>query len=492
MLLLIYTIMRKTMSKKKQNILIVDDEQGIRLSLQGILEDEGYQVTLAENGTQAIEILSQETFNALILDIWLSNSPNQQKTFHDDGILLLQQIKKNPLNQELPIIMISGHGTIETAVTALKYGAYDFIEKPLALDAVINTIKRALEVGSLKSENKALKSALANQKASYSLVGDSPAMLAFKSTLSAVAPTSVSVLITGENGTGKELAASSIHQSSQRADKAFIAVNCAAIPEELIESELFGHEKGSFTGAESRIGKFELADKGTLFLDEIGDMSLKTQAKILRILQEQSFERVGGNKTIQVDVRIIAATNKDLVLAMEEGSFRSDLYYRLCGFPLHLPPLRERASDIPLLIEALSQTMQNEDGLTPPLFTQEAMQRLMQSSWKGNVRELKHFLGQVAILYPKTLVEPSMLAPLLLNTSFQANNELSEAQESDEISKTFNHLLNLDFKSARNEFEAWYLEQKLKDADNNISKLSEQIGLERSYLHKKLKSLLDK
>ncbi len=490
---------RQNMAKKKQHIVVVDDEEGIRFSLEGILEDEGYEVSLAENGAKALDILSRKECHLIILDIWLTQDKNNQsdRNFENDGLELLKRIKNTADYKDIPIIMISGHGTIETAVTALKFGAYDFIEKPLALDSVLNTVTRAFEVEGLKSENKALKSALATQKVKNILIGESASMLTLKASLNAVAPTNVWVLITGENGTGKEVVARSIHQASQRADKAFIAVNCAAIPEELIESELFGHEKGSFTGAESRIGKFELANNGTLFLDEIGDMSLKTQAKILRILQEQAFERVGGNKTIQVDVRVLAATNKNLEESISEGTFRSDLYYRLRGFPLHLPPIREREGDIPLLIAALSQNLQAENGLVPALFSIESLNVLSKAPWKGNVRELKHFLTQAAILYPKQIVEPSMLAPLIDLSELRAEDKGTDKNtnfihSSSEEKSIITNLLEMDYKSARTAFDAWYLEEKLKECDNNVSKLSESIGLERTYLHKKLKSLLEK
>ncbi len=484
-----------SMIETKPHILIVDDEQGIRLSLQGILEDEGYVCTQAKDGNAALEILKTENIHLIILDIWLAESHEQEKNYNVDGVLLLQHIKKMEEHQNIPVIMISGHGSIETAVTTLKYGAYDFIEKPLSLDSVINTVKRAVEVESLKTQNIALKKELGNQELNQTLIGKSPIMQSFKSALASVAPTPVWVLITGENGTGKEVTAKALHKASLRADEAFIAINCAAIPEELIESELFGHVKGSFTGAEARIGKFELADKGTLFLDEIGDMSLKTQAKILRVLQEQSFERVGGNKTIKVDVRILAATNKNLEQAMREGSFRSDLYYRLRGFPLNLPPLRERAEDIPLLAIALSQEMYARN-MSPPVFSPQAMLTLQKASWKGNVRELKHVLEQLTILYPEQVIEPHMLLPLLSNEDSsifeQKSNIQAQASNQEEKSQTnkcdiSNLFLSLDYKSAKSEFEKWYLERKLKEADNNITKLSDLVGLERSYLHRKLK-----
>ncbi len=478
------------MSEKKQNILVVDDEQGIRLSLQGILEDEGHHVSLAQNGSQALSILNDSSIDLIILDIWL-DAKSDEKNYINDGLIFLQHIKALELFKDIPVIMISGHGTIETAVTALKFGAYDFIEKPLALDAVLSTVNRAFEFSSLKSENKALKSAIATRKASHTLIGDSAPMRALKSAIEAVAPTSVWVLITGENGTGKELVANAIYNASPRADKPFIAVNCAAIPEELIESELFGHERGAFTGAESRIGKFELADGGTLFLDEIGDMSLKTQAKVLRILQEQRFERIGGNKTLQVDVRVLAATNMNLEQAMHDGTFRSDLYYRLRGFPLHLPALRERVEDIPALVAALSQNMHIEKGLEPPTFSQDSYALMQTSSWRGNVRELKHILEQVAILYPKTIIHPDMIKPLLSglgeNTVVPCQQNV-KAPTSFEENSVLNHFLECDYKNAKAEFELWYLSQKYAAVSNNMTKLAELVGLDRSYLHRKLKS----
>ncbi len=473
------------MKEKKQNILIIDDEKGIRLSLQGILCDEGYSTFLAEDGAKGLEILSKESIDLIILDIWLESNPAIEKTIYNDGLVLLEHIKAIEEYKDLPIVMMSGHGTIETAVSALKYGAYDFIEKPLALDAVLNTLKRAFEVYGLKLENKSLKSFLASSQAKEDLIGNSELMKAVRASLLAVAPTQVSVLITGENGTGKEVAARAIHKASPRKEEAFIAVNCAAIPEELIESELFGHERGAFTGAEARIGKFELADKGTLFLDEIGDMSLKTQAKILRILQEQSFERIGANKTIKVSVRILAATNKDLEKAIKEGTFRSDLYYRLKGFPLHLAPLRERSEDIPLLIHSLSQTIQEQMNLSVPAFSAQSILTMQNAYWRGNVRELKNTLEQIAILYPNQEITPSMLAPLIPEMAQDENAKslVNSNTEYNELTK----LLDCGYKEAKAEFELWYLEQKLILADNNMTKLAENVGLDRSYLHRKLK-----
>ena len=323
-------------------ILIIDDEEPIRFSLRGILEDEGYEVLEAATAEEGLEVADAERPDLVFLDIWLPGM---------DGLTAQARLKGN--HPDLPVVMISGHGTIETAVSAIQQGAYDFIEKPLSLEKVVIVAARALEAGSLRRENQVLRTVLPEQD---ELIGQSPVMLKFQELLARVAPTDVWVLLTGENGTGKELAARALHAGSRRADAPMIAVNCAAIPEELIESELFGHEKGAFTSADqARAGRFEMANNGTLFLDEIGDMSLKTQAKILRILQEQSFERVGGTRTIKVDVRVIAATNKNLEEAIAAGTFREDLYYRLRVVPLHLPPLRERGGDLDLLLAAFTE-----------------------------------------------------------------------------------------------------------------------------------------
>ncbi len=318
------------------NILIVDDEQSIRDSLAGILLDEGFSPLAASNGEEALARLRDEKPDLILLDIWMPGM---------DGLETLARIRE--IHPEQLVIMMSGHGTIETAVRATKLGAHDFIEKPLSLEKLLLSIQNALKLNRLVEENRELKAKIAKE---YEMIGSSPAINELKRQIEIVAPTSGWALITGENGTGKELVARAIHTLSQRGDKPFIEVNCAAIPEDLIESELFGHEKGSFTGATAqRRGKFDLAHEGTLFLDEIGDMSLKTQAKVLRILQERKFERVGGNRTIEVDVRVIAATNKDLSSQMAAGQFREDLYYRLNVIPFHVPPLRERKGDIPLL-----------------------------------------------------------------------------------------------------------------------------------------------
>ncbi|GAB6887608.1 sigma-54 dependent transcriptional regulator [Desulfothermus okinawensis JCM 13304] len=447
-------------------ILIIDDEEDIRISLTGILEDEGYRCIGFECGEKAIEFIKSKVEpDAIFLDIWLTGM---------DGVEVLKVLKKDM--GHIPVIMISGHGNIETAVQTIKLGAFDFIEKPLSLEKVVVTAKKALEFKELTVENQRLKYRV-KKDIVEELTGKSKAILKVKEQIEKVAPTDAWVLITGSNGTGKEIVARAIHKKSKRANRPLIAINCAAIPEELIESELFGHEKGSFTGAhKSHMGKFELAHMGTLFLDEIGDMSLKTQAKILRILQEQKFERVGGNKTIEVDVRVIVATNKDLKKEIEEGRFREDLYYRLNVFPIHVPDLKDRKEDIPILIEEFIDSFCKENGYQPIKFTKSALARLTNYPWPGNVRELKNFTERMLILYAGRKVDVSDLPEDYKNSASPTNN----------CSKT--GFMDMDFKTAKSEFEKQYLASKLKEANGNISRLSELIGLERSYLHKKLKS----
>ena len=450
-------------------ILIIDDEAPIRFSLRGILEDEGYEVLEAATAEEGIAAVDTERPDLVFLDIWLPGM---------DGLAAQAQIKA--AHPDLPVVMISGHGTIETAVNAIQQGAYDFIERPLSLEKVVIIAARALEAGSLRHENKALRTALPEQG---SLLGQSPAMLKFRELLSRVAPTDVWVLLTGENGTGKELAARALHAGSKRADAPLIAVNCAAIPEELIESELFGHEKGAFTSAEqARPGRFEMANRGTLFLDEIGDMSLKTQAKILRILQEQSFERVGGTRTIKVDVRVIAATNKNLEEAIATGTFREDLYYRLRVIPLHLPPLRERGKDITLLLSAFTEELCRVHGCKPPLYAPAALERLESYPWPGNVRELRNFAERMVILYGGRTIQPGDLPPEMHPVAVPPSAVSDKAPPPDPALAS-----DLDFKKARAIFEARYLEARLHEYGGNITRLAEAIGLERSYLHRKLK-----
>jgi len=452
----------------KPYVLVVDDEEDIQISMTGILEDEGYAVTAVESGEKALNLLEEEEPDILFLDIWLPGK---------DGLEILDKVRRD--FSDLPVIMISGHGNIETAVETIKKGAIDFIEKPLSLEKVIVTAQKALEIKTLRQENRDLRSKV---RLDYvqDLTGESASIQSLRTQIKRVAPTDSWVLITGENGTGKEIVARSIHQKSKRAKKSMIAVNCAAIPDELIESELFGYEKGAFTGAnKSHIGKFELAHKGTLFLDEIGDMSLKTQAKILRILEEQSFERLGGEKSINVDVRVIVATNKDLKQEIQKGRFREDLYYRLKVFPLHVPPLRERPEDIPVLLDEFLNSLTQENGFKPIKLTEDALQALKMYSWPGNVRELKNFLERMLIMYAGSQVDISQLPP-----EFQ-DLESVQTQDSN-ITEQENGIM--DFKEARAEFEKRFLLSKLKQYHGNVSRLAQAIGLERSYLHRKLKA----
>ncbi|MGE4468743.1 MAG: sigma-54-dependent transcriptional regulator [Desulfovibrio sp.] len=455
-------------------ILIIDDEEDIRFSLRGILEDEGHLVLEAGSAEEGLDLLEGQGADCVFLDIWLPGM---------DGLATLDKVHAD--HPDLPVIMISGHGTIETAVTALKNGAFDFIEKPLSLDKVVTISRNALELARLAEENRALKASI-GERHPVRLTGESPAIDALRRAIAQVAPTDAWVLITGENGTGKEIVARSIHSGSARAEKPMVAVNCAAIPEELIESELFGHEKGAFTGAESaQAGKFELADKGTLFLDEIGDMSLKTQAKILRILQEQRFERVGGRKTMRVNVRVIAATNKDLMAEIQAGNFREDLYYRLKVFPLEVPPLRERAADIPLLIRDFVDNITRQHAFRSLSFSSDAMQALVEYEWPGNVRELKNFVERMLIMYAGREVSVTDLPGEIRGSGAVraacAGCRNAESQAADLPEGP------VDLKQAKAEFEARLLEAKLREYGGNMTQLAKAVGMERSSLYRKLR-----
>ncbi|MDY7002205.1 MAG: sigma-54 dependent transcriptional regulator, partial [Thermodesulfobacteriota bacterium] len=420
-----------------EQIFVVDDEEDIRFSLRGILEDEGYEVLEASSGEEALEFLDRHTPDLILLDIWLQGI---------DGLAVLDRVRERSL--DLPVVMISGHGNIETAVAAIKKGAFDFIEKPLSLEKVILSVDKALEFYRIQRENLALRTRIQDDQV-HELTGCSKAVENLRGQIKQVAPTDAWVLITGENGTGKEIVARSIHAQSRRNHRPMVAVNCAAIPDELIESELFGHIKGAFTGAEtSQAGKFELAHKGTLFLDEIADMSLKTQAKILRILQEQSFERVGGRKTIRVDVRVIAATNKDLQEEIRAGRFREDLYYRLKVFPLEVPPLRKHPRDIPLLINEFVRDLTQKHAFKPLGFNSEALSILQGYSWPGNVRELKNFVERMMIVYAGSEVGPDRLPAEFSVPAAGPDASSGDVPQGD-----------IDFKAARTEFEARFLEQ---------------------------------
>jgi two-component system nitrogen regulation response regulator NtrX len=445
----------------QKTILIVDDEEMIRQSLGGILVDEGYEILTAESGEQAVKIVEDELPSLVFLDIWLPGM---------DGLETLKAIKSE--YPSVCVVMMSGHGTIETAVKATKLGAFDFIEKPLSLEKVIMVVNHALEKLQLEEENKLLRHKLSQE---YELTGNSPLVTELKEMISIVAPTNAWILIMGENGTGKELVARSIHRQSRRAGKPFIEVNCAAIPEDLIESELFGHERGAFTGATmKKRGKFDLAHEGTIFLDEVADMSLKAQAKILRILQEKKFERVGGTKMIPTDVRVLAATNKDLEKEMEEGRFRQDLFYRLNVIPLRIAPLRERKEDIPLLVERFLQEFSIKEGELAKTMTPEAVALLMEHNWPGNVRELKNITERLFIMSPVNAIVACDIPALFRESDQGVPDKLMAFSDS--------------YKEAKWNFEKRYIEKKLQEFDGNISRTAEAIGLERSNLHRKIKS----
>ncbi len=444
-----------------KQILVVDDEERIRQSLTGVLKDEGYEVAQAKDGAQALKQIETDSPDLVLLDIWMPGM---------DGMETLEKIKAQIPN--LPVIMISGHGNIELAVKGTKLGAFDFIEKPLSLEKVLLSIQHALAFSKLEQENLALRQEVQKK---YEIVGQSSELLALKEQIRIVAPTNGWVLIAGENGTGKELVAQAIHRLSQRGSKPFVEVNCAAIPEELIESELFGHEKGSFTGAlTKRRGKFDLANEGTIFLDEIADMSLKTQAKILRILQEQKFERVGGSEVIFVDVRVIAATNRDLKEEIQKGRFREDLYYRLNVIPLVVPPLRERKADIPILVEHFIKEYCIEYHKDLKRVSPDANDLFKGYSWPGNVRELKNVVERMVIMIPGTVIE--------------AKDVPSPIREQPKAPAEFSFFSYDLLKEARREFEKRFILKKLTENDENISKTAEGIGIERSNLHRKIKS----
>ena len=450
--------------KVKSKIVIIDDEQSIREILSGILEDEGFAAVALSSAEQGLDDLADEGADLVLLDIWLEDNL--------DGMEALKIIKER---FDIPVIMISGHANIETAVQATRDGAFDFIEKPLSYDKITLAVRNGLRFAQLARENKLLKQIKPRPSKIY---GTSAAIQAVIDQIAMVAPTDGWVLIRGEHGTGKELVAQSIHSLSSSKSKPMIEVNCAAIPDELIESELFGHKKGSFTGAQTdKQGKFDQADGGILFLDEIGDMSLKTQAKILRILQEQKFERVGGSKTIEVNVRVLAATNKNLEQEIENGNFRADLFWRLNVVPILVPPLRERLEDIPILAKGLMESMVGK-GLKVKYFSDDALEAMMKHSWPGNVRELRNFIERLAIMCSQEEI-----------TAQEVSMFLQPSSVAGEDTSFISPVLHVDFREAKRRFEKEYLQQKLLANDNNISKTAEQVGLERSHLHKKLKAL---
>lgn len=451
------------MPSAKANILVTDDEKSIRNSLKEILEFEGYEVHEAENGSEAISKFQEHKIDLMLLDIKMKGM---------DGMEVLKKLRD--MQQDFPVIMISGHGNIELAVEATKLGAFDFIEKPPDLNRLLVSVRNALDRRELAQENKNMRSKLPDVP---ELIGESDAMQEIKQTIEKVAPTNSRVLITGENGTGKELVARWIHEKSNRSSGRMVDVNCAAIPSELLESELFGHEKGAFTGATGqRIGKFEQAEGGTLFLDEIGDMSPDAQAKVLRALQENAIVRVGGAKKINVDVRVLAATNKDLNDEIEEGNFREDLYHRINVIPIHIPPLRKRKSDIPALAKnCLNRLAEKDIVFSGVEFTEGALEALKEHKWSGNVRELQNAIERMGLLASDSSIKREDVENLSLSRS-KSTGKLENMIE--EISH---------FQDFKESAEREFLKRKLEENNWNISQTAEAIDIQRSHMYNKMK-----
>ncbi len=444
----------------QNSVLIVDDERGIRDSLKGVLEDEGFFVEAVHSGEACLEIVKTTGFDCILLDIWLGEGI--------DGLETLRSLKDDGVDSA--VVMISGHGNIETAVRSTKLGAFDFIEKPLSLERTIVTVKNAVRQRRLELTNEQLQEEIAGQ---YIMVGESIAMRALRKQISIVAPTDGRVLISGESGTGKELVARAIHSQSKRRSSPFVEINSAAIPEELVESELFGYAKGAFSGAtKTRKGKFEMADGATLFLDEIGDMSPRVQAKMLRVLEEQRFEPVGSNTPVSVDVRVISATNKPLDTLIDNGNFRSDLFYRLNVIPFQVPPLRERREDVPLLIEHFNQRFSHEYGKQPKEFTPDAIDALANYEWLGNVRELKNTVERIVIMNGKPTIAADDLP------------EMDSAFEPSAISFRFP-----TFKEATDAYQREFILHKLSENDGNVAKAAEDMGVDRSHLYRRMRNL---
>ena len=442
-----------------EHILIVDDEPAIRATLRGVLEDEGYRVTAVGSGADALRLVTDEAPDLTFLDVWMERM---------DGLETLAEVRR--LRPDAIVVMISGHGTIETAVKATRLGAYDFIEKPLSLEKTLLIVARALEHARLERENATLRESF---EARAEIIGASEPVRRLREHIATTAPTNGRVLIHGENGSGKELVARAIHAQSARRERPFVEVNCAAIPEELIESELFGHEKGAFTGALARRrGKFELANGGTLFLDEIGDMSLKTQAKVLRALEEQAFERVGGKDTIQVDVRVIAASNRDLEALIRAGRFREDLYYRLNVIPIEVPALRTRKDDITKLVDHFVAVFCAENGKRPKTMSGEALGYFLAYDWPGNVRELRNMVERLVIMAPGDLIGADDLPAPLRPKDAAATPEGHERSLRD----------------ARDHFERAFIIAELRANDWNMTRTAERLGIERSHLYRKIKA----
>ena len=452
----------------KSRILVIDDEAEIRRSVRMILEYEGYEVIEASSGPEGVTLVERESPDLVFLDIKMPGM---------DGLDALQRIKAS--KETLPVVIISGHGTVTTAVEATKAGAFDFIEKPLASERVLVTIRNALDQTRLRDENTSLKRAV---EVRHQMVGETPALRQVWDAIKRAAPTNATVLLLGESGSGKELVARSIHRNSLRSRDRFVQVNCAAIPEELIESELFGHEKGSFTGAtEKQIGKFEQADRGTIFLDEVGDMSAKTQAKVLRVLQEGEVERLGSARTIKVDVRVIAATNKDLEAEIEKGNFREDLYFRLSVIPIRVPPLRDRREDIPALVRHFADLFSRDNNRRPQRFTAAALEYMQKARWKGNVRELKNTVERLIIMTPGDTIDVDDLRDVV-------RPDVKPAAPSAESAAApgANPLSPNTLREFKESAERRFLVEKLRENAWNISKTAEVIGTPRSNLYKKL------
>jgi two-component system nitrogen regulation response regulator NtrX len=448
------------------SVLVVDDEPSIVQSLSGLLADEGYKVSTAVNGYDALKVVDSDSPDLVLLDIWMPGL---------DGIETLKEIKK--YHPHIQVIIITGHGNVETAVKATKLGAFDLIEKPLSIDKIILTINNALNFRRLEEENRYLRTKTLEKD---SIDGNSEKTKELRKNIEVAAPSDTWILISGENGTGKELVARMIHELSPRADKPLIDVSCAAIPDEHIESEMFGYEKGAFPAASAtKIGKFELADNGTIFLDEIGDMSLSSQAKILRVLQEQKIQRIGGSRPINVNVRIIATTNKNLEKEMEKGTFREDLYYRLNVIPIKVAPLRERIEDLPILVEVFLKEFAIQNRSKRKTMSPAAISILSSYAWPGNVRELRNLVERLAITVDKDVIDAADIPDSYKPGAYNENTYSAISQ-----------FLKIDnFKEARKVFEKEFIKIKLLQNENNITKTARALKVGRSYLHKKIKSL---
>ncbi|MBS1820330.1 MAG: sigma-54-dependent Fis family transcriptional regulator [Acidobacteria bacterium] len=445
----------------KPTILIVDDEPGVRSSLGGVLRDEGYSVDAVATGEACLDRVARAPVDLIVLDVWMPGM---------DGLATLQKLRERQV--DTPVVLISGHGSIESAVKAIKLGAFDFVEKPLSIDKTLLVVRNALRQRSLEDENRALRARVDRTR---TMVGESQAMRRLREQVAMAAPSNGRVLIYGENGTGKELVARTLHSLSRRRAGPFVEVNCAAIPEELIESELFGHVRGAFTGAVAdRRGKFELADGGTIFLDEIADMSLKTQAKVLRVLQEQTMEQVGGTARIRVDARVLAATNKDLLAEIRAGNFREDLYFRLNVIPVYVPPLRDRQEDIPLLADHFMGEFAGEYGRRPKRFDHGALARLQQYEWPGNVRELRNVIERLVIMVPGDVIQAEDLGFLAPGVARVVTGETLESTR-------------LSLHDAREQFERDFILRTLAEQHGNMSRTAEVLGVERSNLYKKMR-----